>query len=132
MLVQALVAELAVEALDVSVLCRLAWFDQLVIDAVLLRPSDECAAGELQSVVGANRLRVAAKTRRPVEDAHHVVTADAVVEGDVHALASEVVDHGQALQAAAVGQCDLPPKNLDHPKLEELGETEAQKEAVSP
>ena len=34
MLVQALVAELAVEALDVAVLHRLAWLDEQVTDAV--------------------------------------------------------------------------------------------------
>ena len=51
MLVEALVAELAVEAFDVAVLRRAARFDQDVLDAVLLRPGDEGAAGELRPVV---------------------------------------------------------------------------------
>ena len=51
MLVEALVAELAVEAFDVAVLRRAARFDQDVHDTVLLRPGDEGAAGELRHVV---------------------------------------------------------------------------------
>src|SRR5690606_10797597 len=40
-LVEALVAELAVEALDVAVLHRAARLDQQVFDAVVLRPGDK-------------------------------------------------------------------------------------------
>lgn len=45
MLVEALVAELAVEAFDVAVLRRAARFDQDVLDALPLCPGDEGAAG---------------------------------------------------------------------------------------
>lgn len=48
MLVEAFVTELAVEAFDVAVLCRASWLDQEVLDAVLLRPGDEGATGELR------------------------------------------------------------------------------------
>lgn len=37
MLVETLIAELAVEALDVAILRRATWFDQDVLNAVLLR-----------------------------------------------------------------------------------------------
>lgn len=53
-LVEALVAELAVEALDVAVLHGLAWIDQQVLDVVPLRPGDEGPTGELRAVVGAH------------------------------------------------------------------------------
>src|SRR5690606_2424121 len=51
-LVEALVAELAVEALDVAVLHRAAGLDQQVFDPMVLRPGDEDPAGELRAVVG--------------------------------------------------------------------------------
>ena len=52
-LVQVLVSELAVEALDVAVLHRAPWLDQDVANAVRLRPGHECPAGELWAVVNA-------------------------------------------------------------------------------
>lgn len=58
MLVEAFVAELAVEALDVAVLHKPARLDQQVLDAMLLRPCDEGPAGELRTVVRAHRPRV--------------------------------------------------------------------------
>ena len=55
-LVQALIPEPAVEALDVAVLHGPPWFDQDVPDAVALCPVDEGPAGELRSVVQSNFL----------------------------------------------------------------------------
>lgn len=59
-LVQALVAELAVEALDVAVLHRSSLLDQDIPHAMGLRLGDEGAAGELRPLVGTHRGRVAA------------------------------------------------------------------------
>ena len=53
-LVEALITELAVEALDVAVLRRTARLDQDVFDAMPLRPGDERAAGELGAIVRAH------------------------------------------------------------------------------
>ena len=104
MLVEAFVAELAVEALDVAVLRGAARFDQEVFDTVLLRPGDEDATGELGSVVRTNRAWITTEAGSLVEQTHHVGAADAMIHGDVHALASEVIDDGQALDAASIGQ----------------------------
>lgn len=38
------------------------------------------------------------------KQAHDVRAADAVVHGNVHAFAGEVIDDGQALDPAAIGQ----------------------------
>src|SRR5665811_1980997 len=57
MLVQAFVPELAVKALDVTVLHRPARLDQDVANPMGLRPSHESAAGEFGSVVGSHRAR---------------------------------------------------------------------------
>ena len=103
-LVQALVAELAVEALDVAVLHRPARFDQDVADAMLVRPSHEGPAGELRAVVGANGQRVAPKARRLVQHARDVSARDPEVDADLNALVAEVVGHGQTFDAPSAGQ----------------------------
>lgn len=99
MLVEALVAELAVEAFDVAVLHRLARIDQSMLDAVPLGPDNEGPAGELRTIVGAYDLRIATEARGLVQQANDEIPADAVVHHDVHALVSEVVGHRQALDA---------------------------------
>src|ERR1700743_3215155 len=58
--VEALVAQPAVEALDVSVLHRLDRLDVDQADFPLLRPSDHAPRGELRAVVRAQLLRPAA------------------------------------------------------------------------
>lgn len=103
-LVEALVAEFAVEALNKAVLHGTARRDQQVLDAVLLRPGDEGPAGELRAVVGAHRPPVAAEPGSLIQHAHEVGAADAMVDRDVDALVGKVVGDRQALQAAPVGQ----------------------------
>ena len=105
MLVEALVAELAVEALDVAVLHRATGLDQEVLDAMVVCPCNEDPAGELGAVVGPDRPRITAEAGGLVQHAHDVGAADAVVHGDVDALVGEVVGHRQGLQAAPAGQC---------------------------
>lgn len=56
-LVQAFVAERAVEAFDVAVLHWAPRFDEKVLDAVLLRPGDKGAAGELGAIVRSHTAR---------------------------------------------------------------------------
>jgi hypothetical protein len=55
-------------------------------------------------LVGANGHRVAAELAHRVEQPRHILAAHAVIDGNVHALAAEVVDDRQALDAPAVGQ----------------------------
>lgn len=69
-LVQVLIAELPVEALDVAVLHRAPRLDQDVANAMGLCPSHECPAGELRAVVGGRIQLVVAtpSTRRYLWD----------------------------------------------------------------
>ncbi len=101
LLVQALVAELAVEALDVAVLHGSPRLDQDMPDAMCLRPAHEGAAGELGAVVGAHRQRVAAKEGSLVEQPGDVLARDAPIHRDAHTFMTEVVGHRQALDAPA-------------------------------
>src|SRR5512139_3352955 len=77
-LVEALVAELAVEALDVAVLHGFARLDEQMPDVMLDRPGDESPAGELRPVVGSYRGRVAPEDRGAVEQSSDVLARDAV------------------------------------------------------
>ena len=51
MLIQAFVPELAVQAFNKGVLCRLAWLDKSKRDAGFLAPEEHSFAGELSSIV---------------------------------------------------------------------------------
>jgi hypothetical protein len=57
-LVQTLVAQAAVEALDVGTLVRLARLDEMQVDAVGVGPSVERPADELRAVVGENPVKI--------------------------------------------------------------------------
>ena len=113
-LVEALVPEAPVEALDVAVLHGPSWLDQEMPHAMGLRPADEGPAGELRTVVGSDGCRVAPEDRCLVQQPGHVLTADAVVHRDVHGFVAEVVGHGQTLQAPAVGQAVADEVHAPH------------------
>ena len=74
LLIQALVPELAVEALDIAVLHGPAWLDQDVPHAVAVRPGHERPAGELRPIVGAHGQRVTAEDSRAVQQSGDVQT----------------------------------------------------------
>ncbi len=74
MLIEVLVTELAVEALDVAVLHGSPGLDQDVANAVGLCPRREYRAGELGAIVCAHCQRVAAKARCTVEQSGDVLS----------------------------------------------------------
>ena len=98
-LVEALIPEGAVKALDVSVLALAARLDQDVFDAMLLCPGHERTAGELRPVVSSDRLGVATKGSCPVQQPGHIVATHAEVCGDVYAFTREVIGYRQAFDA---------------------------------
>ncbi len=101
MIVQALVAEFAVEALDVGVLRRFAGCDQLQIDSSAIGPSVHRTAGELRPLVGANRPGGSPELRDLVEHVRNVAARDPVIDRDIQALSGEVIHDRQALDAPA-------------------------------
>ena len=101
--VQALVTELAVEALDVGVLCRAGRVVEQVAHSAAVCPDHERSAGELRPLIGTHGIGEAAELTRLLEQARDVLAADAVINGDVDALAAEVVDDGPALDPPTVG-----------------------------
>jgi len=78
-LVQALVPELAVEALDIRVLRRFTSLDEPQLDASLIRPLVQCPAGKLRSLVGPDDFRQGPKLRRLIEHPRDVLAGDPVI-----------------------------------------------------
>ena len=146
LLVQALVAESPVEALDVAVLHRPSRLDQDVLDAMAVRPGHECPACEFPAVVGANGQWVAAEERCPIEQSGDVLARDAPVgarhvlnapvdkasarPGDLDDLAREIAGHLVGLGWMAVTVAGEPHKAagaalaqlvLEHQSADRLG-----------
>ena len=72
--IQALIPEAPIEALDERVLSRLAGLDQLELNAMLAGPLVERFAGKFWSLVCSNGLGVAPEASRLIEDARHVMS----------------------------------------------------------
>src|SRR5580693_5520976 len=101
--VQALVAELAVEALRDATLPRLAWLDQCRADALSDDPGQQRLGHELRPVVTAQEARRATsahQARQHVDDSRR---ANASVDIDRQPLLGELVRHGEALELLPVG-----------------------------
>src|SRR5512138_802243 len=73
MVVQALIPEPPVEALNERVLGRLPGLDQLELNSMLASPLIQCPAGKLRSLVSPDGLGVATKACRLIENPCHVV-----------------------------------------------------------
>jgi len=65
-------------------------------------------------LVGPHGLRVAPEPRHLVQHARDVLAADAVIDGNVHALMAEVVGDGQALDAPPIGQAVADEVHAPH------------------
>ena len=72
-LVQTLIAELAIEALDVAVVHRASGLDEDVQYAVSLLPGDEGAIGKLWTVIRSHSRWVAPEERYLIQQTHHVL-----------------------------------------------------------
>ena len=102
--VQALVAQLAVEALDVTVLYRSARTDEVQVHTVAIRPVVEGLTGELCSVVDSDRLRCTSLQHHLVQRCCDLLAAQRVVGQKRHALARVLIDHRQHSYPTVVGQ----------------------------
>lgn len=69
-LVQQLIAQTPIEALDKGILLRLAWRDVVPLDPLLLRPAQDRHAGELGTIVGDDHGWPAADRDESIELTH--------------------------------------------------------------
>ena len=104
-LVQALVAQPAVEALDEGVLLRLAWRDVVPVDAAA--PATSCRIAMLVSSVPLSETIIVGRPRagdERIELARDPQARQRGVGDQRQALAGEVVDDRQDAEAPAVGE----------------------------
>ena len=115
MLVEALVAKLAVEAFHEAILLRLAWRDVVPFDAVLLGPFDDRVASELGAVVGHDHRRLAVLGDEAVERAHDALARQRGVDFGSESLAGHLVLHGEHPEATACLQ--YVRHEVEHPDV---------------
>lgn len=99
--VQALVAELVVEALAVGIVDRLAGSDEAERNPARPRPAEEGPGRELRSMIADETRREAPRPRRALERLDHGRAREGVVDGERRALARAVVDDGEHADRAA-------------------------------
>ena len=104
MLVEAFVAQAAVERLDVGVLVRLARLDQAQLHATHMRPGHHRLAAELLSIVAADDLGQTTRLRQAIHHARHAQTGDGPLHLDDHRLVGGVIDDCQALDDTPFGR----------------------------
>jgi hypothetical protein len=103
-LVEALVTEAPVEALDESVLDRLSGRDVVPSDAAFLLPAHDGVRSELGAVVADDHQRLPAGRDDDIELARHPSAGDRRVVDQRQALAGKVDDNDEHPEASPVGQ----------------------------
>src|SRR5262249_50815356 len=93
--VETLVAQAAVEALDVGVLVRLPGLDEVQLDAVSVGPRVERSADELRAIVGDQHRWLAARVDQALQQLRDSAATDRRIGDGRQARRGEVVDHGE-------------------------------------
>ena len=104
MLVEALIAQPADEALDEAILHGLARRDVVPFDPALLLPCEDGVRGQLGAVIADDHARSPTHLGDPVEFARDTNTGERVIDDEGQAFPAEVIDHAQDAEAAAVEQ----------------------------
>lgn len=95
-LVEASVAQSAIERLEIGVLIRPAGVDQPRLHATDRFPGKQCLAAERLAIFATDRLRQAATVRQPVQHARHAMAGDGALQLDRDSLMRCVVHDHQA------------------------------------
>jgi len=66
--IQAVLSELAIERFNIGILCRLAWLNELQLDAVFFSPEKHSLAREFRAIVADNLFR---QPYQRIHEAHH-------------------------------------------------------------
>ena len=106
-LVQTLVAELAVEALDETVLHGPSGGDEVQLHLILVSPLIHHLTGKLGPVVDHDRLRLAASSLQFFQHPHAPLTRLRGVHLDAWRVAREAVHQVQSSELAPTGECIL-------------------------
>ena len=104
MLVEAFVAELAIETFDVGILHGLAWPNERQGDSCLIGPGIQRPAGKLRLVVHGDGSRQATHFCQPFKHVGNPQSRQRRINLDGQAFASVVIDNIQAAEPATIGQ----------------------------
>src|SRR5216683_7166288 len=104
LLVQSLLAQPAVEALDEGVLDRFSRLDELQLNAALVGPLIEYAAGKFRPVVALNHCRQSAPATQPFQYSLHPLAGEREVDLDGQTLPTPFIDHRQRAKASSIEQ----------------------------
>ena len=103
-LVEAVIAEGAVEALDEGILHGFTRLDVMKGDPGALSPEVKGFAGKLGTVIDGDSLGQLAGESQALQDGNDRCPADRGVDMDGQALSGEVIDEGKTAEAAAGGE----------------------------
>src|SRR5262245_14778751 len=103
-LVQTLVAELAVEALDERILYGLAWPNEMKLHPYPVGPRVERLARELGAVVYDDAVGLTSFIHDSIQNPHDPLSRQRAIHLDRRALATEIIDDGQCPEGAAIDQ----------------------------
>jgi hypothetical protein len=104
-LIEAFVAQPAVERFDEAVLRRFAGCDVVPFDAVLLLPAEHGVRSELAAIGADDHAGIAPESGNAVQLAGDPQIRERGVRERSQAFAAEVIDHDQDAEASAVNQC---------------------------
>ena len=104
MLVEAFIAQPAVEGLDETILGGLTRCDVVPFDPVLLLPFEHGARGQLGAVIADDHARSPTHLDDPVEFARDTNAGDGVIGDEGQAFPAEVIDHGEDAESAATSE----------------------------
>ena len=99
-LIQQLISQTAVEALDEGVLLRLSWVDVVPFDIVLIRPSQDRTTCELCAIVADNAGRFTVDPYKRIQFTGDTRARDAGVSHEAKVLAAAIIVHGEDAELA--------------------------------
>ena len=113
--VKALVTQLVVKALDVSVLPRRAAFNVLGLHSGYFKPLLDATCDELRTIVAANELRCPMRCKQSLKNLDDTESSDSAIDLDGVTLSCKKVQHGEQLDRSAV--CGLVEEKIIAPYL---------------
>ena len=113
--IQAFLAQVRIEALDVGVLDRLARFDKLQPYAMFVGPLVERSAAQLGTVVGLNHQRSTTGGAKSLQDPGDTLAGKREVDFDGEAFATPLIEYREGPEVTSANQAVVC--EVDHPGL---------------
>jgi hypothetical protein len=102
--IQTLIPKLAVEALDMAILCRFPWLDEVECDAIGVGPGVQRPSGELRAVVDGDLLGRAIIGHELIQDPRHPLARQGGIDLERQTLAGHPIQYVQRSEATSVDE----------------------------